>query len=100
MSFVFPTPRTPATISTVVAMGVLVNAASSCARVRWLQNDNVIEGTARAITTEAGYTLASNVDIREGFLRITTGMGWEAYLPVPEVLTMIDRGEFAPQGED
>jgi hypothetical protein len=73
----------------------ILRAAQGTLRVRWLTaNNDLLEGTARAICVrEGGGFCGPEDDLRDGFLWISGT--FEHWLPVRDVMDMIGRGEFA-----
>jgi hypothetical protein len=74
----------------------ILTAAQRCAKVaRAFGGGEVIYGTARSIGTQAGAFLTSEDDVRNGYLRVTTQSGLEAFWPVRELMREAGSGEFA-----
>lgn len=83
------------TISDAIAIGQIADMASRCAKVARLMDDgNVIYGTARSIGDERGMFLSSSDDVREGFLRVTTQGGFEAFWPIADLVPLVQSTEF------
>ena len=55
------------------------------------------EGTVRSLGDENGGFLTDTDDVRAAHVRITTSMGFEWFVPMRELVTMLDAGEI---GED
>jgi hypothetical protein len=62
---------------------------------RLLENGQVVVGTARAITHEGGGFLGADDDVREGFLWMTMGSGFEQWWPMSEIVPLVQSGEIA-----
>ena len=91
------TNHEPFTISDALAAHTLITATSQNARVNWLDDrGKVQEGTARALVHApgGGGFLASTADIREGYVWITSALGFEIWPSVVEVLAAIKRFEW------
>lgn len=86
----------PLTVSDLVALSTVAEAAQHGARVRWLSdNDDVLEGTARSIGDERGMFLANDDDVRDAFLRITSTSGWDYFVPMARLAELVKEGGFA-----
>lgn len=86
----------PLTMSQLGQLQTIAEAAQTNARVRWLNaHSDVMEGTARSIGHEDSTFLGTDEDVRDGFLRITSVMGFDHYLSVTGLMAMVERGEFA-----
>jgi len=82
----------PLTLTDAIALGEIVALAQSCARVRWLDDDNEIRaGTARHLCRQPGSAayLAAGQDVRDGALRVTTDHGLERWFAVRELMEML-----------
>jgi hypothetical protein len=96
-----PTMTDVRTLTTrdAVALATILEAAQTNARVRWVDDDHtdgVNEGTARHLVKDpetAGF-LGSGDDIRDGYLRVTTVAGFEAWLPVSQLIEMVSETTF------
>jgi len=85
-------------IADVIALSTIIDSASQTARVRWLdERGDIREGTARHIVRSADdfSFIPRDMDVRDGFLRITTTLGMEVTIAVRELMAMVQRGEFA-----
>lgn len=83
------------TVSDVVALGAIVNAAHTTAKVaRLVENNDVLYGHARSIGDERGAFIRATEDVRGVFLRVTLTSGFEAFWPVREVVAAYKAGEF------
>jgi hypothetical protein len=88
------------TVRDAVALATILEAAQTNARVRWVDDnhpDGVNEGTARHLVKDsrtAGF-LGANDDVRDAYLRVTTVSGWEAWLPVADLIDMVSETTFA-----
>lgn len=82
-------------VGTAVNIGIILSAAQTGARVRWLNaHGDIVEGVARhVVKDERANFLNETDDVRDSFLRISGTL--EYFIPVRELITMIDRGEFA-----
>jgi hypothetical protein len=84
------------TIGDANDLQTILRAAQQCAKVaRAMGGGDVVYGTARSIGTASGAFLTSDEDVREGFLRVTTQAGMEAFWPVRELMREAGTGEFA-----
>jgi hypothetical protein len=85
------------TIADVTALNEIINAATTTAKVAWVNTDGDIRfGTARAITAAWGNSsyITSSHDIRDGYLRITSREGWENWLIVSDLMESYHDGHF------
>jgi hypothetical protein len=75
----------------------IVRAAQGNQPVTKVLNDgSLVGGTARAICkSEGGGFLSGDDDVREGYLWVTTTMGFEQWWPMQEVITLVQSGELA-----
>jgi hypothetical protein len=81
-------------LSQLVNLSTVADAASRCAPVARLVDGNVVYGTARSIGDTHGNFLGSDEDVREGYLRVTTTSGWEVFWPVAELAEEVACGLF------
>jgi len=85
------------TIGDANDLQVVLHAAQTCAKVaRAFGNGDVVYGTARSIGTQSGAFLTSDDDVRDGYLRVTTQSGLEAFWPVRDLMREVGMGLFAP----
>lgn len=85
----------PLSIADVVALDIIVRAASTCAKVaRMLEDGTVVYGHARSIGGTSGAFLGPDADVRDAFLRVTTQGGFEAFWPVRDLMPQAATGEF------
>lgn len=85
----------PLSIHDAVDLAAIVNAAIHTSHVTWALDDGrIVEGTARSIGDENGNFASERDDIRGCFLRVTTSMGFEAFLPMADVLDKVRHGLF------
>ena len=87
------------TLHDAVNLSTIVDAAITGARVRWLDeaSGDVRSGTARSIgrgLVDGASFLTDRDDVRDGFLRVTTDTGWEAFLPVADLVPMVRETTF------
>jgi len=88
------TTTKPLTVRTLVYLADLAGACQRTERVRWLLEGGVVaEGTARCFAHQGGGFLNSDEDVRDAYVHIS-GNG-EIWLPVSDVLALMERGEFA-----
>jgi len=87
----------PLTISVLTALGTIADAAMRSEFVTWSpdQGETIFQGTARSIGDERGMFLAHDQDVRDGFLRITSVTGMEHFIPIMELVIMVQEGAFA-----
>lgn len=84
------------TIGDTMSLYTITHAAVHKAKVaRLLDSGDVVNGTARAITDDHGNFLSRDVDIRDGFLWVTTAGGMEVFWSVAELLPLVASTEFA-----
>lgn len=87
------------TVPQITQLGVITDAASRSAKVRWLGDDShtIHEGTARHIVQSPdNFTfLRSDQDVRDAFLRITSVTGMEHAVPVRRLMYLVEMGGFA-----
>ena len=85
-------------VSDVIALGTIVDAASQTASVRWLDKaGDIQEGIARHIVRGPMdfVFIPSTMDVRDAFLRITKrGNGFDVALPVRDLMDKVKAGEF------
>ena len=64
---------------------------------RLLDGGRVISGTARAIVKDdsGASFLGATDDVRDGYLWVTTVMGFEEFWPMSEVMELVGSGELA-----
>lgn len=80
----------PLTIDAAVTLTALTGACQRNARVGWLGvGGDVLTGTMVSVGTEYGTPADPGADVRDCFLRVTTGPGDE-YWPVPWAAEMYD----------
>jgi phage-related protein len=86
----------PLTMHDVITLSAIVQAAINGKRVAWIHHvtEEVIYGTARSIGDGIGNFLKPVVDVRDGFLRITSNAGSDYILPMSTVTRMYDEGAF------
>jgi|KBSMisStaDraftv2_1062788.scaffolds.fasta_scaffold71563_3 hypothetical protein len=82
------------TMPDVIKLSAIVECAIHGKTVAWLYNDNLIYGIARSIGDPFGNFLRNTVDVRDGYLRISTLIAGEQFLPLSQVMRMYDEGEF------
>jgi len=86
----------PLTIPVLVALGTIMQAAQGNLKITWLgKNENIEVGTARSIGDQHGMFLRGDLDVRDAYLRITSVTGFEHFIPIMDVVGMVQRGEFA-----
>lgn len=85
------------TISDVQALAHIIDAAKRQAKVAWESGGGGIHyGTARAITRDSGPGYINGAtDVRDGYLHVTTDMGWELWLPVRDLMQAFIDGTFS-----
>jgi hypothetical protein len=91
------------TLRDALTLGAIVSAATHNARVAWLDekiSDDILIGTARSIGDEHGAFLAQSEDVRDAWLRVTTDRGWEAFLPVRDVMAAYEATTFVVDYQD
>lgn len=89
------------TLAKLVSLSAITNAVIRSARVGWLlENGDVATGTLRAIGDQNGNRLPDSVDVRDGYVRITTSGGWETFPPLAWVVSQYERGEFVLDYQD
>lgn len=77
-------------IHTAVNIAKVVEMAQTNARVGWVpESGDIMEGTVRCIGDERGNHLNNDEDVRNAFLRITTTMGWEVFMPMSEAISKV-----------
>jgi hypothetical protein len=81
------------TPDTVEALGAIVAAWRTGAKVARVTDRGVIKGTARMIGDTNGSRAWSD-DIRDCHLRVTTVGGWEEFWPIAELIPEVASGEF------
>ena len=86
-------------LSDAVALATVLDAAIQGARVRWVDDnhpDGVNAGTARHIVRDSRSAafLGADDDVRDAYLRVTTLAGWEAWLPVADLIGMVRETTF------
>lgn len=90
----------PLNVSDAVALHTVLEAAQQTRKVMRLTADNnLIEGTARAIVTNeslSGFP-GRDDDVRDCFLWVTTSAGWEAAWPVTALIAEVQTGEFGTE---
>lgn len=83
------------TIPDVISIGAIVGAAQHSYKVaRLMDSGDVVEGTARSIGDQNGAFLATGEDVRDGYLRVTTLQGWEAFWPMHALVSEQQEGTF------
>lgn len=92
------TTHGPMTINEMFHIYEVVNAACEGAKVAWANEDGDLHyGTARHIVKspdDYGFT-GPDMDVRDGYLRITTRTGMEVAYNVKELAQMHAEGRFA-----
>jgi hypothetical protein len=84
----------PLSVHDTVLLCEIVHAAQGCNKIARLIDGYVIYGTARAVSDVNGNFLPPTVDIRDGYLRVTTQGGMEAFWPVSELMAQVATAEF------
>lgn len=71
-------------------LAYIVNAASRSSRVRWVsEHGDILEGTVRHIVGDLnGGFLRADEDVRDSFVRITTTLGFEVFMPMHEAVAL------------
>ena len=83
----------PFTLSDAVTVGIIADMAQKNKVVSWLpKRGPVVAGTARCVGTEYGCAAAEGTDVREQFLRITTKMGLEHFMSIPDAMARVREG--------
>jgi hypothetical protein len=87
----------PLSMSVLGALGTIANAAQGNEFVTWTRDggDTIHQGTARSIGDERGMFLGRDHDVRDGFLRITSVTGMEHFIPIMELVIIVQEGGFA-----
>ena len=86
----------PLSMADLVALGTIAEAAQGNRKITWLgRNENIEVGTARSIGDDHGNFKIESGDVRDGYLRITSVTGFEHFIPIMDVVGMVQRGEFA-----
>lgn len=85
------TDHGPLTVSDLTSLSIIAQAAERSARVRWLLDEGeVAEGVARAITHDDGGFLSSGDDVRDAYLWVS-GVT-ERWLPVSSLVNGVRMG--------
>ena len=77
------------TANDYLAIAEVIKAARIGSKVRWVQDnqfDSIASGTARSIGDEHANFWTTDQDISEVFLRVTSTMGFEYFIPVLDVV--------------
>ncbi len=79
------------TMREVEQLADVVTAVRRSRRVAWTLNGSgdVITGTARSVGDERGNFAGPDDDVRDCWMRITTDIGMEVFMPVSEVLDRV-----------
>lgn len=86
----------PLTVLDVILLGYVVDIASRGAKIKWtFDSDTIYEGVARNICNVHGGFLHDDVDLRNGYLRVTLLSGRDEYLPVMAAARLRDNGALA-----
>jgi hypothetical protein len=81
------------TIADAVALADIISWCQRNARLAWLdERDELAYGTARSIGDSLGNFLTNGDDVRDAFVRITTAMGFEWFVPMSDVLARHQAG--------
>ena len=86
------TDRAVLNYSTASVIGDIIEIAQTGAKVSWVTDDgDIIDGIARHLVKDPDNAvfLGSKDDVRDSYLRVTTKNGWEAFLPVAELITKV-----------
>lgn len=84
----------PVSVSDVLALHTIINAATGTKRVRWLDGNNDLhEGVARAIAHDGGGFLSEGEDVRDGFLHVSGTI--ETWVPVAWLVDKVKATMFA-----
>lgn len=84
------------TINDACTIADIVRCVQGCQPItRLLDGGDVVTGTARSIGDEHGNFLARGDDVRDGFLRVTTSMGFEEFWEMAMVMDEVECGTIA-----
>jgi hypothetical protein len=85
------------TVHDAILIGDIAEWAIHNSKLLWLDDRGEVQtGTARSIGDNQGNLLGRGVDVRDAFLRITTAMGWEWFVPMAEVIERHRIGTMMP----
>jgi hypothetical protein len=87
------TDHGPLTLDQAARIGQLIDACERNAHAGWLADGRTITGTLRSIGDEQGNFPTRNDDVRGEYLRITTDLGWEHFMPMAEATALLASGE-------
>ena len=91
------TEHGPLTVSDLVALSTLLEA-TKVRRVRWLnEHGDLLDGVARCFAHEGGGFLGKDDDVRDYYLHVSGT--FEHWLPVRELIPMVNEGRFVLDGE-
>lgn len=84
----------PLTLRDACDIADVVNACQRTARVAWLTDHNDrMEGTMRSVGDERGNFLRADDEVRDAFVRITTSMGMEVFMPMRDAMRLVHKSE-------
>lgn len=84
----------PLTMHDVITLSAIVQAAINCKTVAWIVNGEVVYGKARSIGDPLGNFLTAQLDVRDGYLRLTMDSGTDYFMPMRVATRMYDEGAF------
>lgn len=89
----------PLTPIDVLSLARLIEGCEQTRGVKWSpdEGETILTGLLRRIGTYDGERFIETDDVREMYVHITTTSGFEQWLSVPDVMTMLGRGEFSIQ---
>lgn len=81
-------------VSDAIAIGTILDYTIRCAKVAYMMDEEVIWGTARSVGDESGNLTPEGTDVRDCYMRITTQMGWEMFVPMKKLIPAYHEGTF------
>lgn len=88
----------PLTVTDATRLATIIEAAIHNWTVARLMPAStlLVVGTARCVGDQNGCTLSKDEDIRDGYLRVTTDGGFEAFWPIAELIPEVGTTFIAP----
>ena len=83
---------TTLTMRDACALGAICGWAQRCVKLTWMVDGVQDHGTARSIGDWQGNFAGPEADVRDEYLRITTRIGMEWFVPIREVMEMYHDG--------
>lgn len=83
------------TVPIAICISKIITGCQTNSRCKWSNpGDDIIEGTMRSIGAENGNFQIPSGDVRDGFVRITSLMGFDYFIPVMNIVGRMEEMTF------